>query len=316
VLPDESGYEICSHLKSDPETADIPVIFLSALNDVASRVKGLKIGAVDFISKPVHPEELLARVRVHLRIREVNRLARSGNQRRIEALRHAQRSILVRPEQLCEAHFEVCYLPLEEASGDFYDVVKIDPDVFGYFVADVSGHGAGAAFITSALKALLRQYSGPLYSPEDTMRGINSVVSHVLSEEQYLTACYARLNLRTRTLSVISAGHPPMIRVKADGEAEVVHGEGDAVGLFHTLVLHCREVRVQAGDRFFLYTDGLIETEPGANRDQGSAHLLKACIRHQEAPLKEAVSAITSETLYPRETALDDVLLLGFEVRP
>src|SRR5450755_2261821 len=70
MMPGESGFETCSKLKSDPKTADIPVIFLSALDDVKSKVKGLKIGGVDYVSKPVHGEEVLARVRVHLRIRE------------------------------------------------------------------------------------------------------------------------------------------------------------------------------------------------------------------------------------------------------
>jgi len=77
---------------------------------------------------------------------------------------------------------------------DFYDVVAVDSDVFGYFVADVSGRGASAAFLTSAIKALLRQYTGPMFSPEDTMRGIDAVMRQMLGEEQYLTACYANLN--------------------------------------------------------------------------------------------------------------------------
>jgi sigma-B regulation protein RsbU (phosphoserine phosphatase) len=73
MLPGETGFETCSQLKSDPVTADIPIIFLSALDDVKSKVAGLKIGGVDYIAKPVHGEEVLARVRVHLRIRQTNR---------------------------------------------------------------------------------------------------------------------------------------------------------------------------------------------------------------------------------------------------
>ena len=88
-------------------------------------------------------------------------------------------------------------------------MVAVDSDVFGYFVADVSGHGVSAAFLTSAIKALLRQYTGPLFSPEDTMRGLDTVMRQMLGEEQYLTACYANLNRRTGRLSVVSAGHPP-----------------------------------------------------------------------------------------------------------
>ena len=74
VMPGETGFETCARLKSDPATADIPIIFLSALDDVKSKVTGLKIGGVDYVPKPVNGEEVLARVRVHLRIRETNRI--------------------------------------------------------------------------------------------------------------------------------------------------------------------------------------------------------------------------------------------------
>ena len=76
MMPGETGFETCAQLKSDPATADIPIIFLSSLDDVKSKVTGLKIGGVDYIAKPVHGEEVLARVRVHLRIRETQ--SRSG----------------------------------------------------------------------------------------------------------------------------------------------------------------------------------------------------------------------------------------------
>jgi len=66
MMPGETGFETCAQLKSDAVTADIPIIFLSSLDDVKSKVTGLKIGGVDYIAKPVHGEEVLARVRVHL----------------------------------------------------------------------------------------------------------------------------------------------------------------------------------------------------------------------------------------------------------
>ncbi len=65
-MPEMDGYEVCRRLKGDPRTAHIPVIFLSALNDTESRVRGLEVGGQDFISKPFQAEEALARVRTHL----------------------------------------------------------------------------------------------------------------------------------------------------------------------------------------------------------------------------------------------------------
>jgi len=313
LMPGKSGFETCALLKSDPKTADIPVIFLSALDDVKSKVRGLKIGGVDFVTKPVHGEEVLARVRVHLRIGENNRAIARQNQARIEELRSAQQAILVRPENLPAASFAVFYEPLEGAGGDFYDVVAVDSGVFGYFVADVSGHGVSAAFLTSAIKALLRQYTGPMFSPEDTLRGIDAVMRQMLGEEQYLTACYANLNRRTGRLVVVSAGHPPVIVVGAEGKAQTLEMDSDPLGIFSALVIHRKEVRVSAGDRFFLYTDGLIEAFPGGSRREGLERLIESCLRNRTAPLAEDVLRIAAD-MHSGAIVKDDLLLLGVEV--
>ena len=65
-MPDMDGFEVLQRLKAEQATRDIPVIFLSGLTEMAQRVKGLKLGAVDFITKPFQREELLARVQTHL----------------------------------------------------------------------------------------------------------------------------------------------------------------------------------------------------------------------------------------------------------
>ena len=67
------GYEVCQHLQSNPELKDIPIIFLSALTDTKDKVKGLDLGAVDYISKPFQPEEVIARVNTHLTISSLKR---------------------------------------------------------------------------------------------------------------------------------------------------------------------------------------------------------------------------------------------------
>ncbi|MEO0374463.1 MAG: EAL domain-containing protein [Cyanobacteria bacterium P01_A01_bin.17] len=70
MMPGIDGFETCNRLKSNPQTADIPVIFMTALADVEHKVKGLELGAVDYITKPFQEQEVLARVRTHLRLRQ------------------------------------------------------------------------------------------------------------------------------------------------------------------------------------------------------------------------------------------------------
>lgn len=74
MMPGMDGFEVCRRLKGDPATRDIPVIFLSALDDTANKVKGFSLGAVDYMSKPFEPEEVHVRVNTHLTI---NRLRQS-----------------------------------------------------------------------------------------------------------------------------------------------------------------------------------------------------------------------------------------------
>jgi signal transduction histidine kinase len=70
-MPGIDGYEVCRRLKAEPTTADVPVIFLSALQDIEAKVQGLQLGAVDYIGKPYQPEEVLLRVRTHLELRSL-----------------------------------------------------------------------------------------------------------------------------------------------------------------------------------------------------------------------------------------------------
>jgi len=71
MMPGMDGYEVCRQLKSDSQTSDIPVIFLSSRGEVADEEKGFEAGAVDYIIKPISPPILLARVRTHLRLKRV-----------------------------------------------------------------------------------------------------------------------------------------------------------------------------------------------------------------------------------------------------
>lgn len=314
MMPGESGFETCARLKADASTADIPVIFLSALSDASDKVMGLKSGGIDYVTKPLNSEEVLARVHNHLELRAKNRLRAEQDREHRKQLRDAQRAILVRPEDCPEAAFAVHYRPLEETGGDFYDVLQIDTDVFGYFVADISGHGVSAAFLTSAIKALLRQYARPWHSPEDTMRGVGFSMGEMLHEEQFVTACYARLDRMSRRLAVVSAGHPLLILVGANGEAQVVDMGSDPLGIFSAAVVQSQELPVSLHDRIFLYSDGFIEASAGGGRYDGIQRLTEACVRSRVQPLAEAVEEITREIRPQTETPQDDLVLLAAEV--
>jgi diguanylate cyclase (GGDEF)-like protein len=76
VMPGMDGYEVCRQLQADPATRDIPVIFVTAHNDEVAETQGLEVGAVDFISKPINPKIVRARVKTHLTLKAHSDLLR------------------------------------------------------------------------------------------------------------------------------------------------------------------------------------------------------------------------------------------------
>lgn len=86
MMPGIDGFETCQRLKGNPATDDIPVIFMTALSDSVDKVKGLNLGAVDYITKPIQNEEVLARIRVHLQLRNANRVLKQRTEELNQAL--------------------------------------------------------------------------------------------------------------------------------------------------------------------------------------------------------------------------------------
>jgi sigma-B regulation protein RsbU (phosphoserine phosphatase) len=163
----------------------------------------------------------------------------------------------------------------------------------------------------------LRQYSGPLFAIEETMRNMNSVMRTILNEGYYLTACYAQLSRSRRTLRLVNAGHPPPIVISRDGESKLIRAEGDPLGVFGSVVFQKQEVELRPGDRFYLYTDGLIEDQrlPAAGRSLGLERLANSCGNRRDVSLNESVRAIVADVKPDLSAVDDDLLLLGVEVR-
>ena len=316
VMPDENGFETCAQLKLDEQTTDIPVIFLSARDDTKSKVQGLTIGAVDYITKPFEKAEVLARARVHIKLSMARRTMVYEQSKKLQGIHKAQKAILTLPADLPGAQCGVCYRPLQEAGGDFYDIFQIANGIYGYFVADISGHDIQASFLTSALKALIRQNASPLFTPKDTVKMINSILATFLHDGQHITACYAHVNRLSRRLTLISAGHPPVLFMSKEGRIESLKPLGDILGVFDAISIEPLEMTVSAGDRFFLFTDGLIENlgTKRKTRMQGIDDLTFACLKTQGIPLKASLEEIMDDIAPPKSQQEDDLLLLGVEI--
>ena len=316
VMPGEDGFEVCKKLKSNSVTSDIPVIFISSLNDVGSKIHGLTIGGWDYIHKPFNKAEALARVRNYLRLRLAYKQVIEEQAKRLKQIQDAQQAILVRPASLPAAGFAVYYVPYHEAGGDFYDVFQVSDNLFGYFVSDISGHDLGASFATSALKALIRQNSSQLYSVEEIISVINKILISLFSGGQHLTAVYATLDRKKMSFSMVNAAHPPAIYLPKDGEAVRLEPNSDVIGVFAEAQFEKIDITVSAGDRIILFTDGLIESfsDRVCSRAEGLARLEQACIMTRDMPCQEAIDGIVEFMFADNRTPEDDVLLLGIDI--
>ena len=310
-LPDTSGIELCRRLQTQSGLSQIPVIFISGHEELAIKVAGFDAGGVDYITKPLAVREVIARVRTHIRLKRGYESLAELQAEKIRKLAAAQEASMPSPQDIPQARFHVSFMQVLKAGGDFYEVIPVSADVVDYVVADASGHDLGASFWTVALKTLLSEYCTAVNSPREVLHVVNNALLRILPQGVFFTMIYARLNRASGQLSLVNAAHPPAIVLPADGsDALVLWQEGDVVGAYRDAVFHCQELTVGAGDRWFLYSDGLIESPPDKPRGVEGLQGILAGLRRRSLP--DAVGTAVSTCC--SGGCEDDVLLLGVDV--
>jgi PAS domain S-box-containing protein len=164
IMRGMDGFEICRRLKNDSATRDIPVIFLSALSDTVDKVKGLNIGAVDYVTKPIEPEELLARIHTHLTIQSLRRELEDVNVTLEEKVLLRTQELAQKNEALRES--EERYRLLVETMNEGLSVLDSNDrltyanpkyiEMLGYSANEIIGHYA-ADFLDEANRTVFEE---------------------------------------------------------------------------------------------------------------------------------------------------------------
>ncbi|MCX5519751.1 diguanylate cyclase [Kaistia defluvii] len=185
LMPGMDGYEVCATIKADPLIADVPVIFTTALGDQEAEVKGLMLGAIDYITKPILPVVVQARVRNHLDMKRMrdelaemavtDALTGLGNRRRLEQALNQETARLSR-------------------TGGQLSVIILDIDFFKKF-NDLYGHTAGDRCLTMVAAALNRAVH---HASDVTIRYGGEEFACVLPEIEHLEAMEIALGIRDR----------------------------------------------------------------------------------------------------------------------
>jgi sigma-B regulation protein RsbU (phosphoserine phosphatase) len=266
------GLDVCRAFKADPILEAVHFILLTSRSRVEDRVTGLDSGADDFLSKPVDPDELLARVRSGVRQHQANE--------RIKALAEAlQRQNQRLDGELAEAASYVQsllpgeirglvavdsrFVPSHELGGDSYDYFWLDEDHFVIYLADASGHGLAAALPSISVHNQLRSRTLPvdLRDPEAVLLTLNAGFQMDQHQGRYLTMWYGVFRPSTRLLRFASAGHPPALLCPGDRSLPLRwhRGQGMALGLFEDSTYPVSSVTVAIGSCLLVYSDGLYE---------------------------------------------------------
>jgi sigma-B regulation protein RsbU (phosphoserine phosphatase) len=274
MMPGMSGYEVCEQLKADPNTRDIPVIFLTAMEQTTDEAKGFELGAADYITKPVNPPILEARVKTHLDLKQsmdqlqaayaVIKQQKDRMQEELNVGHTIQMSMLPQVFPAFPEHpeFDLHALlkPAREVGGDFYDYFLVDEDHVCLVVGDVSGKGVPAALFMAVTQTMIKTAALGDRSPASIVTRVNDALSSDNPTSMFVTLFLAIVDFRTGSFTYCNAGHNPPYILRTSGELVCLkQRHGVVMGAMEGLAYAESAETLGNGDALFVFTDGVTE---------------------------------------------------------
>ncbi|HEY2820167.1 MAG TPA: SpoIIE family protein phosphatase [Candidatus Acidoferrum sp.] len=192
----------------------------------------------------------------------------------LQIARQIQASTL--PQQLpklADLDIAARYVPMTSVAGDFYDFLSDGPNRLGVLIADVAGHGVGAALIASMVKVAFAAQFEHVADPAKLLSEVNLALCGKF-EEQYVTAAYVYIDCEHNIVNYAGGGHPPlMLASRAGGTVRRIVENGPILGMFAEASYSSIEIPFRPGDRLFLYTDGAFEAMNASNEEYGKGRV-------------------------------------------
>src|ERR1700733_12005798 len=322
MMPEMDGYEVCRRLKANPDTKDIPVIFLTGQTEAEDETKGFEVGAVDYIHKPFSAAVVKARVRTHLMLREAHaQIARQLVEINTELEMALQIQLSILPSstpKITGMDIVARYIPMTSVAGDYYDFIVVDERHVGILIADVSGHGLPAALIASMLQVALTAQARHVSEPGKVLAGLNQALCGKF-QHNFVTAAYVYVDLEKNIMKYGGAGHPPLLQSgEPTGNDSELLENGLVMGQFEEATYDSLQVPIEAGDRFVLYTDGILETSNPAQEEFGTGRFMQFMETNNRLPAGPFADALLLELARwleqpPGEGHKDDISLLAVD---
>jgi sigma-B regulation protein RsbU (phosphoserine phosphatase) len=266
VMPGIDGYEVCRRLRAEAATRDLPIMFLSSLEDVRDKARGFELGANDYLTKPFEILEVKARVRSLLKAKAYSDAVRAAQERDLAIAREIQLGLL--PSDFAalakgtglDVHAVI--EPARQVGGDLFEVLRVSPDRLVVAVGDVCGKGITAALFMAVAVTLLRTLARQLETPAEILGRLNDELAAQNPRSMFVTmAC---LDVRGAKVTCANAGHDAALVVGSSPPRSVAPSSGTVLGLFPGQEYANETVDLAPGDTLLLYTDGVSEAADAA----------------------------------------------------
>ena len=313
-MPGMNGFEFCKKLKKDKKYQDIPIIFLSAMQNVKDKVNAFQAGGIDYITKPFQFDEVSIRVKTHVKLRlqqqqleenynQLQKLEKRVEKRTLElevankALEDSLRKLQEDEEAgrllqfkmlpqsnvvIADYEFEYCLTPSLYMSGDFVDYFDIDKDYAAFYITDVSGHGAASAFVTFLLKSFINscrdnyraKHDDIVIKPAALLSKFNKSL-YGENLDKYITMFYGVLVKKENTLIFANGGHFPFPFMRHNDEVQLITAKSTPVGMFDFAEYKNVSLPLPENFAFTIFSDGILEVLPGKDTEQQIERLKK-----------------------------------------
>jgi len=275
MLPSMTGFEICARLKKEGFSS--PVFMLTGLGDEDSKLRGLGLGADDYLSKPFSIRELLLRVK-NLFERTGRTLGKAQAYKdELEKAREIQRNSLpTNPPRFDGLDVWGIMLPATHVGGDYYDYIRLSPARLCVIVADVCGKGMPAALYVQKMQGVVHASSASITCAADVLLKLQEHLGSTMEESSFVTATAALFDTEKNRVEVASAGHPPVF-LKRKNSIERLDASGMWIGqvLNYSFKdeLHPVTIDCDKGDLLFFYSDGVTECMNASQEEFGEDRL-------------------------------------------
>ncbi len=329
-MPGMDGLQVLATVTHDfPE---LPILVVSGMGGMSDAIQALKLGAWDYVTKPIEDMAVLEHAIGHAleraRLRRENREHREHLEAVNEQLRHTVRQL--QEDEAAARRIQFQLLPEDDKvyrhyrfnrhlltsqylSGDFVDYFAIDGDHLGFYIADVSGHGVSSAFVTVMLRSYMGRYrelrrqnrDRGILNPAETLSRLNREIfgCHM---DKYLTMFYGVIDWAKNQLRYSSGGQFPF-PILFDGEKTGYVGKKSLpIGLFDFASYQTESLELPQRFVLALISDGILETLPQATLRDKQAFLLRL-ISDVDLDIKTLIQALGLDQAGPLP---DDVTLL------